>query len=225
MTRNENFTSEQIDRIFGNLDEILSFQRYFYNKLESVYHHENPSLSSFGKIFAQNCPSFKVYSKYCVNFNSAVNELTRLESLSTFADFFEECRVSRGLQQLKLADFLLQPIQRICKYPLHLTELQKHTEVYHTDCRSVNQALKDMKKMTHEINSERKSAEAKNSISEWQKDVSNWIGKDVNVKSKSILYTGKLSKCENFEDLDQIRWVTLFELQLIICKKVIFCGS
>lgn len=136
-----------MNRIFGNLSEIVSFQKTFLSELEKAYNQERPATSSFGKVFVESCSQFKVYTKYCVNFATALKELTRLETLPLYADFFEQCRVKRNMQQLKLADFLLQPIQRICKYPLHLSELQKYTEVYHADCRSTNEALIQMKRI------------------------------------------------------------------------------
>lgn len=138
---------DQTDRIFGNLDEILKFQKLFLSHLESAYNSELPQQSSFGKVFVENCHNFKVYTKYCVNFGGAVKDLARLETLPLFADHFEKCRIDRNMQKLKLADFLLQPIQRICKYPLHLVELQKYTEVYHADRRSTNDALVQMKNL------------------------------------------------------------------------------
>lgn len=37
------------------------------------------------------------------------------------------CRVEQNLPELPLSAHLLAPIQRICRYPLHLSELVKYT--------------------------------------------------------------------------------------------------
>lgn len=37
------------------------------------------------------------------------------------------CRVKENLPELPLSAHLLAPIQRICRYPLHLMELVKHS--------------------------------------------------------------------------------------------------
>lgn len=41
--------------------------------------------------------------------------------------FPHSCRISQNLPELPLSAHLLAPIQRICRYPLHLIELVKHT--------------------------------------------------------------------------------------------------
>lgn len=146
--QNENFSPCQVERIFSNLDELVAFQKSFLAELEKSFNPENPEKSAFGKVFQQNVTQFRVYAPYCVNYGSALDELNRLESLPVITGFFEECRLRKNMQKLKLADFLLGPIQRICKYPLHLSELQKYTEVYHGDAKATGKALIDMKKLT-----------------------------------------------------------------------------
>lgn len=37
------------------------------------------------------------------------------------------CRIQQNLPELPLSAHLLAPIQRICRYPLHLIELVKHS--------------------------------------------------------------------------------------------------
>lgn len=39
---------------------------------------------------------------------------------------FRSCRVEQSLPELPLSAHLLAPIQRICRYPLHLSELVKY---------------------------------------------------------------------------------------------------
>ena len=126
----------------------MTFQKSFLAELQKSFNPEHPEKSAFGKIFAENVSRFRVYAPYCVNYGSALDELNRLESLPVITDFLEECRINKNMQKLKLADFLLGPIQRICKYPLHLSELQKYTEVYHGDAKATGKALIAMKNLT-----------------------------------------------------------------------------
>lgn len=41
--------------------------------------------------------------------------------------YYFSCRVKESLPELPLSAHLLAPIQRICRYPLHLMELVKHS--------------------------------------------------------------------------------------------------
>lgn len=45
---------------------------------------------------------------------------------SRFVCLLHSCRTQQNLPELPLSAHLLAPIQRICRYPLHLSELVKH---------------------------------------------------------------------------------------------------
>lgn len=70
------------------------------------------------------------------------------------------CRLSQNLPELPLSAHLLAPIQRICRYPLHLSELVKHTAgataavtTPRTDDKeSLEMALAAMKRVTEMVN-------------------------------------------------------------------------
>lgn len=85
--------------------------------------------------------------------------------------FHFSCRISQNLPELPLSAHLLAPIQRICRYPLHLSELVKHygtqkeilskmeikklskSEIETIDCREVfEKALIAMKRVTEMVN-------------------------------------------------------------------------
>lgn len=53
---------------------------------------------------------------------------------------FPSCRQSQNLPELPLSAHLLAPIQRICRYPLHLSELVKHTAPTVTSSSSIETA-------------------------------------------------------------------------------------
>lgn len=48
------------------------------------------------------------------------------------------CRAAENLPELPLSAHLLAPIQRICRYPLQLNELIKHTQETYTNVSSSN---------------------------------------------------------------------------------------
>ncbi|CBY40086.1 unnamed protein product [Oikopleura dioica] len=167
---NENFTHAQIDRIFGNLAQLYVVQKDFLAQLESVFVKETPQDSNIGVIFSSHGKLLeKEYVKYCRNYGDAIVELARMDTLEVYSSFWEDCRKSRNLPLLKLADFLLQPVQRICKYPLHFTELLKYTEVYHGDyktCQSANLIMRDLAQVVNDQRREVRKSELSN-INNW----------------------------------------------------------
>ena len=73
---------------------------------------------------------YDIYSTYCNNQERALLELQSLcDSDVRYSRFFEACRMLRRMIRLPLQAFLLSPVQKICKYPLQLAELLKHTPV------------------------------------------------------------------------------------------------
>lgn len=72
---------------------------------------------------------FMIYATYCNNQDRAAAEMQLLSDDLRYMRFFEACRVLRRMIRLPLEAFLLSPVQKICKYPLQLTELLKHTDV------------------------------------------------------------------------------------------------
>ena len=72
----------------------------------------------------------------------------RLEKLDSFSSLAETCRRSRGLIDLKVADFLLVPIQRICKYKILFQDLIKNTRTSHPDYKYCKDALIEIENIT-----------------------------------------------------------------------------
>lgn len=72
---------------------------------------------------------FAIYATYCNNQDRAAAEMQLLCDDMRYLRFFEACRLLRRMIRLPLEAFLLSPVQKICKYPLQLAELLKHTPV------------------------------------------------------------------------------------------------
>ena len=110
--------------------------------------------------------------------------------------FFEACRLLRRMIRLPLEAFLLSPVQKICKYPLQLAELLKHTPVNlvvkkkrfvltliihlkkkdeHPDRRLVSLALDSMRSVAYLVNESKRRAEMQQFLVHWQSGVDHWM--------------------------------------------------
>ena len=59
----------------------------------------------------------------------------------------------------RLEDFLIKPIQRICRYPLLLSEVLKHTEDGHPDKGAIRHAHSVMTCVAQDVNEYKKRSE------------------------------------------------------------------
>uniref|UniRef100_A0AC11CE31 Uncharacterized protein n=1 Tax=Ovis aries TaxID=9940 RepID=A0AC11CE31_SHEEP len=117
--RRDMFSDEQLKVIFGNIEDIYRFQMGFVRDLEKQYNNDDPHLSEIGPCFLEHQDGFWIYSEYCNNHLDACMELSKLMKDSRYQHFFEACRLLQQMIDIAIDGFLLTPVQKICKYPLH----------------------------------------------------------------------------------------------------------
>lgn len=71
---------------------------------------------------------FRVYKLFCANYETALVIVQNLRKHNrAFDAFLLSAEADPRCKQLNLGAFLIKPVQRVCKYPLLLRELIKHT--------------------------------------------------------------------------------------------------
>ena len=172
--RKDMFTTEQIDAIFINIEEILKFQTVFLKDLETTVDWDALHKSCVGSCFIKHQDGFKMYSDYCNSHPIATATLQELYQFNNYSKFFEACRLMRGLIEIPLDGYLLTPVQRICKYPLQLGELLKYTKTDHPDYNNIKEALEAMRGVAVLINERKRRMESLEKLSAWQQRVEGW---------------------------------------------------
>ncbi len=125
-------------------------------------------------VFLSQENAFEIYSDYCNNHPLSCSELAALYRQASYRQFFEACRLLRGMPELSLDAFLLTPVQRICKYPLQLAELVKSTSSSHSDFGPCRRALTAMRRVARIINDRKRRLEHLQKIAAWQRSVEGW---------------------------------------------------
>ena len=74
--------------------------------------------------FAWAGPFFKIYSVYCQNYETALISLRAIRGQTNFEEFCAGARTDPACAGLPLEALLIKPVQRICKYPLFLTQMR-----------------------------------------------------------------------------------------------------
>ncbi|XP_033741186.1 protein still life, isoform SIF type 1-like isoform X2 [Pecten maximus] len=160
-------TSNEIDQLFGNIQEIVIFQRQFLKSLEEAmqledefFTTEDPKnyrdlelrrvLFSLGGSFLFYANHFKVYSSFCAShtrsqkiLNPDANEALRK---------FLHVRNPKQQHSSTLESYLIKPIQRILRYPLLLQQLCNLTDADTDEHYHLSEALKGMEAVAEHIN-------------------------------------------------------------------------
>jgi hypothetical protein len=212
------FPEDRRDTLFANADELLQFQRRFLESLEGVMDEGQLWNTCVGECFIKHREDFpRYYSEYCNNHPFANSELSELNEDPRYTFFFESCRLLRNMPDLPLDSFLLKPVQKICKYPLQLTELLKYTDKDHPDYGAVLEAVEAMKEVAQTVNERKRRVENIYFIGKWRRSVDNWEGEDIMKKSSELIHSGEIIKISKGHA--QERHFFLFDHQLVYCKK------
>ncbi|XP_072427799.1 rho guanine nucleotide exchange factor 4-like [Chiloscyllium punctatum] len=215
----EMFSQDRLTTIFANIESIYKFQKKFLKCLERAYNLQQPYLTEFGFCFLDYAQGFLIYSDYCNNHPYAASEVSKLMKIQDYALFFETCRLHQHMLKLSLDAFLIMPVQKICKYPLQLMELQKATESCHMDYKNVGSATTAMKNIANVINERKRRIENLEKLPRWQNTVMNWKGEDLTERSSELIQSGELIVIMKPQGKSKDMIVFLFDHQAILCKK------
>jgi len=147
---------EELKKIFLNIEDVKAVNKEILEELE--LNEEKISIQSLSNIFLLKAEQLKVYADYCRNYVTALTMIGKISDKHPSASIFlETCRKnSRGLT---LVDFLIKPVQRICKYPLFFNELLKCTPDGHEDYKNLERALKTAEALATYANESKRKAE------------------------------------------------------------------
>ncbi|XP_059473673.1 protein still life, isoform SIF type 1 isoform X4 [Neocloeon triangulifer] len=162
--KRETFLSNaEINALFGNIQEIVAFQRQFLQNLDEAlemepeFHKlEHPGqfknvLFSIGSAFLYYVNHFKLYSSFCASHSKAQKVLHPNEGNQALQEFLA-ARNPRQQHSSTLESYLIKPIQRILKYPLLLQQLRNLTSPQCDEHQHLVEALKGMEKVAEHIN-------------------------------------------------------------------------
>ncbi|XP_065215741.1 pleckstrin homology domain-containing family G member 5 isoform X2 [Planococcus citri] len=123
------------DRLFSNILEIYSANRYFWcqHLLPMLASSRetgkplNPALLAEG--FFKFDELFRPYTKYCAEQSKCQQYCReRHNENELFTAYLVWCETQKDCNRLRLMDILVKPMQRITKYSLLLKAIQKHTD-------------------------------------------------------------------------------------------------
>lgn len=131
--------------IFANVEDILFFNTAFYSELDERQRVARLYIDEMGDIVANHMPGLDIYRPYCVNQANAARTLADIKASDTALRAKIDVRTrprrplhtvvlmrycipsSQGLRvkDLQLEHFLLEPMQRLARYPLLINQVRR----------------------------------------------------------------------------------------------------
>ncbi|KAJ3116826.1 Myosin 10A, isoform D [Physocladia obscura] len=151
---------KDISVIFSNIEAILPVNSELLKRLEERQAmHTNHIIEQIGDIFIKVSDYLKMYTMYCSNHPYALMKLQSIRQSRAATKFLDSIAALPECRNLDLPNFLLKPIQRICKYPLLLRELIKVTPAGHADYENLKIALSKIETVVAIVNEGTRMAE------------------------------------------------------------------
>ncbi|KAJ1915328.1 hypothetical protein H4219_004381 [Mycoemilia scoparia] len=119
-----------VRKLIQNLPAILELHQDFFELIERSIRMQ--SLRLLSTAFDKMTDQLDRYAAYCEGYLGQLRALRSLRSNPSWSKFMTE--VHRNMKtepeggKLELNDYLIMPIQRVCKYPLLLGEILKRTD-------------------------------------------------------------------------------------------------
>ena len=147
------------NKLCCNLGEIQDLTRSLVTEFERA----KLGRENFGGIMLTNCDKVTTaYTKYCTNFEKVPKMLEDFMLNRAVKIFFEtgiETMKRKGSKILNINSFLLQPIQRVTRYPLLFTEIFKLTPGTHSDKSNLGEAVSKLQQIVENINQTKRTKE------------------------------------------------------------------
>jgi len=115
----------EVSALFNNLQSICLLSEQLLNDLAEETGRYPVDI---GAVFVEHAHSLKMYATYCGQHDSGYFKLQELiEEDPSLRRFIKDAFGSVSDLMSSLQTYSIQPIQRVCRYPLLLKELLKHT--------------------------------------------------------------------------------------------------
>ena len=213
-------TTQDASTLFSNLSAILSFHLLLQADLAST------PADHVGEVFLKYADYLKMYTVYVSNYSQCLALVSKLSMQKDFARFLSTQRNGRNSGGLDLMSYLIQPIQRIPRYEMLLTQLVKFAP-YASAGQSLSSALTKIHGIALLVNERKREAENASFILEIQHRMKGREVKESLLQpSRKLVRVGEVlmarmegeGKKAKRGKAKQVVWVLLTDL-LVMCKE------
>ncbi|TPX45095.1 hypothetical protein SeLEV6574_g04083 [Synchytrium endobioticum] len=204
----------EIQQLFSNADQLLVANQEFLNKLVARK-EANVVIQEIGDVIAECAETFKVYTQYCGNYPIAMKLVHSVQAKPDFKPILEKWMNSPECRGLSLESFLIKPVQRICKYPLLLKELLRHTDKANKDHMNLTIAQEKVEAVVALVNEGTRAFGEREKMVALQSRIDSPV--PLKLEGKRMIKDGALIQILNTGKVKE-RHIVLTNDTLLICK-------
>ncbi|KAF6758250.1 Dbl homology domain-containing protein [Ephemerocybe angulata] len=159
-------SQKEITVVFANIEDILLTNTAFLSSLEERQKDCRLYIDRIGDIILNHLPNMGVYMEYCVNQNTANKVLQSLkQNKPELVEHLNKMKENPAVRNLDLASYLLEPMQRITRYPLLIKQIAQYTSASESvdtvEQKDMSKALELSEKLLGSINETIRDQEGK----------------------------------------------------------------
>ncbi|KAI9478903.1 MAG: hypothetical protein EXX96DRAFT_525777 [Benjaminiella poitrasii] len=183
-------SQDECDVVFSNIDDLLLCNTALLSDMES---RQREQANVIDKI-----DDLKCYSMYCRNQSYASKFLQKKREEDQWFDVFLKATQTRSeCRSLDLSHFLLEPVQRITRYPLLLRQILNCTPKKHPDYALVRSALSIAQRVIEDVNEETRRYESAQKMSELTRIIDMEATGRLNIPGREFIMDGVLFKAKS----------------------------
>ncbi|KAM7423893.1 hypothetical protein PAMA_000317 [Pampus argenteus] len=223
MSESGRLNEAEMAMIFVNWGELLTCNTKFLKALHVCKKSggENMPVQMIGDTLAAELSHMQPYIRFCsCQINGATLLQTRTDNEPDFKGFLKKIATDYRCKGMPLSSFLLKPMQRITRYPLHIKNILECTAEGHADRGPLKEALERAEELCQQVNEGVREKENSERL-EW---IQNHVQCDGAVENlvfnsltnclgpRKLLHSGKMYKVKSNKEL----WAFLFSDFLLL---------
>uniref|UniRef100_A0A3B4T6Q1 Intersectin 2b n=1 Tax=Seriola dumerili TaxID=41447 RepID=A0A3B4T6Q1_SERDU len=155
MSESGRLNDAEMAMIFVNWKELLACNTKLLKALRvrKKTGGENMPVQMIGDILAAELSHMQPYIRFCsCQINGATLLQTRTDNEPDFKNFLKKIATDYRCKGMPLSSFLLKPMQRITRYPLHIKNILECTAEGHADRGPLKEALERAEELCQQVN-------------------------------------------------------------------------
>ncbi|XP_041649408.1 intersectin-2b isoform X2 [Cheilinus undulatus] len=223
MSESGRVKDEEMAMIFVNWKDLLACNTKLLKALRvrKKMGGENMPVQMVGDILSAELSHMQPYIRFCsCQINGASLLQTRIDNEPDFKNFLKKIATDYRCKGMPLSSFLLKPMQRITRYPLHIKNILECTVEGHPDRGPLKEALERAEELCQQVNEGVREKENSDRL-EWIQNHVQCDGAAENMVFNSLtnclgprklLHSGKMYKAKSNKEL----WAFLFNDFLLL---------